>query len=303
MLATLTCLNPRSLPAPPDGLPSRCTPPPLALMHSHLLLSLLQPLLACSGDTAGERVVTKSGMVMRVIPPGSFTMGCTPGAGECFTDEKPTQAVILTVPFLLGETEVTQGQWQAVMGSNPSHFASCGPDCPVEQVSWLDAVAFANALSETEGLESCYRVSGEAVTWPRGLACTGYRLPTEAEWEHAARAGGDTTYAGSADIAAVVWYRDTSERTPHPVGGKRANAWGLHDMNGNVWEWTWDAFQPFSGGGTVTDPIGPETGLERSIRGGGFGDGSRVVRLVFRRRFSPGGRGFDLGLRLARTKH
>jgi formylglycine-generating enzyme required for sulfatase activity len=239
-------------------------------------------------------------MKMRVIPAGTFTMGCTPGAGECEDDEKPAHKVTLTRSFLLGETEVTQGQWMAVMGSNPSRFSSCGSDCPVENVSWLDAVAFANALSKKEGLEACYAVSGEAVSWRKGAACTGYRLPTEAEWEYAARAGRDSLYAGGDELGAVGWYTDNAGGTTHRVAQKGANDWGLFDVTGNVWEWNWDRYGAYPTG-TVSDPAGASDGLGRVARGGSWLNSARSARLAYRDGDLPGYRISVLGLRLARS--
>ncbi len=249
---------------------------------------------------AGERVVTTSGIAMRVIPAGSFPMGCTKGAGECEEDEKPPHTVTLSRSYLLGETEVTQGQWKAVMGSNPSHFSACGLDCPVEKVSWLDAVTFANALSKKEGLESCYTVAGESVTWPKGLSCTGYRLPTEAEWEYAARAGREIAYAGGTEVGAVAWYEDNSGGKTHPVGEMRPNGWGLHDMSGNVWEWTWDWYGAYPRA-AVNDPTGAATGSIRVYRGGSWRITPQYARLVGRVGVPPGSYHSSLGLRLARS--
>ncbi|MCK6502243.1 formylglycine-generating enzyme family protein [Myxococcota bacterium] len=227
-------------------------------------------------------------------------MGCTPGAGECDDDEKPAHRVTLMRSYLLGETEVTQGQWLAVMGSNPSHFSSCGSDCPVEKVSWLDAVAFANALSKKEGLEACYVVSGETASWPKGAACTGYRLPTEAEWEYAARAGKDSRYSGGSELGAVGWFSDNPYGKTHRVAQKQANAWGLFDMSGNVCEWSWDWHGAYSAS-ALTDPVGASDGRFRVYRGGSWFDSARYARLAYRGWVYPGYRYNYLGLRLARS--
>jgi sulfatase modifying factor 1 len=186
-----------------------------------------------------------------------------------------------------------------VMGSNPSKFTACGADCPVEHVSWCDAVVFANKLSSLEGLTPAYgNVSNcDAVTWNR--SANGYRLPTEAEWEYAARAGTRTPYAGG-ELDAVGWYAGNSGNTTHPVAQKLANAEGLYDMSGNVWEWTWDVYGAY--GGLVTDPTGASAGPGRVRRGGSWSDAPAKARAKFRGRLSPGNRLDSLGLRLARTE-
>ena len=183
--------------------------------------------------------------------------------------------------FWLGKHEVTQAEWQAVMGSNPSWFDECGPDCPVEGVSWDDVQEFIRKLNAALGEER-------------------YRLPTEAEWEYAARAGtsGDRY---SEDLDAIAWNRDNSGDRTHPVGRKAPNAWGLYDMLGNVREWVGDWYGPYPGG-SVTDPRGPVSGSYRVIRGGGWGDYARSCRASTRLYHSPGGRGVDLGFRLLRTE-
>ena len=266
-------------------------------------LASLSGVAPTGSGKAGELVVTKSGIRMRVVPAGSFTMGCTAGqGGACGDDGKPAHSVTLTHAVLLGETEVTQGQWVVVMGNNPSEFSDCGASCPVEQVSWVDSATYANSVSRLEGLEECYRISGEAVTWSKGLSCQGYRLPTEAEWERAARAGGDSLYAGGGEVAAVAWTDSDSDSgmETRAVGMKGANAWGLSDMSGNVWEWTWDVFGPYSGG-SVTDPLGASSGADRVYRGGSDLVTPGFAQLARRAWGTPGDLFDDLGLRLART--
>ena len=182
--------------------------------------------------------------------------------------------------FWLGQHEVTQGQWEAVMGSNPSFFDACGLDCPVERVSWEDAQEFIRRLNAMDGAGT-------------------YRLPTEAEWEYAARAG-TTGDRYAANLGAITWYGNNSGGRTHPVGGKTANAFGLHDMLGNVLEWVqdWRGGYP---GGTVTDPRGPGSGSGRVTRGGGWNICAGSCRSSFRYYGTPGYRFFDLGFRLLRT--
>jgi formylglycine-generating enzyme required for sulfatase activity len=186
-----------------------------------------------------------------------------------------------------------------VMGSNPSRITSCGATCPVEQVSWVDAAKFANTLSAKEGLQQCYGISGDSVTWSTGPACTGYRLPTEAEWEVAARGGRDTLYSGGTEIGTVAWVEGNSNSTTHPVAQKAANGYGLSDMSGNVWEWVWDWYGTYPG--QSTDPLGASSGSYRVGRGGSGSMDPAGARVSYRSRFDQDARGNSLGFRLART--
>jgi formylglycine-generating enzyme required for sulfatase activity len=246
---------------------------------------------------------------LQAVPAGTYTLGCTPGQGdECGDDEKPSHDVLLPQPFLMGKTEVTQGLYEQIMGNNPSSNSSCGSSCPVEQVSWYDAVAFANALSEHLGLPQCYAISGENVTLPSGLSCGGFRLPTEAEWEIAARGGQDLRYSGSNSADAVGWYNENSGYDTHPVGQKQPNGYGLYDMSGNVWEWVWDWYDSdeyqnrvaLSGDNMtiVSQHDGPKTSVRRVLRGGSNLDGTRFLRSTFRVRGEPEGRDRYCGFRL-----
>ncbi len=225
------------------------------------------------------------------IGPGTFAMG-SPPSEDARNDDEASHPVTITRPFWLQATEVTQGQWQALMGSNPSGFASCGRDCPVENVSWDDAVAFLNRLSDKEGLERCY--DG---TRFKGLGCRGYRLPTEAEWECAARAG--TTGARYADLDAIAWYDRNAGGRTRQVGQKSPNRWGLHDMLGNVWEWVQDWYGSYDS--VATDPTGPSSGGNRVSRGGGWGLEARHLRAANRDRDAPQYRFDFLGFRAARS--
>ena len=205
--------------------------------------------------------------------------------------EEPVTRVRISKGFYLGKYEVTQDQWQAVMGNNRSNFAGCG-NCPVETVSWEEVQVFIRRLNARSG-------GGE------------YRLPTEAEWEYAARAGTTTdTYAGDITqthgndpvLNGIAWYVDNNEYGPRPVGQKAPNGWGLHDMLGNVWEWVGDWFWDYYPGGAVTDPAGPGSGSERVFRGGGWDGVARLCRSASRRSLPPGHRSFDLGFRLLREE-
>jgi formylglycine-generating enzyme required for sulfatase activity len=235
---------------------------------------------------------------MAYIPAGRFVMGSPPEEPGRIRDEEQHD-VTLTRAFELGVVPVTQALYEAVMGNNPSRYTD--PTRPVERVSWYDAVALCNALSAAVGLEAAYAVSGPAVArtvqWRWGAA--GYRLPTEAEWEYAARAGGRQLYAGSDDVDAVGWTGLSWVRGTHAVGQKRANAWGLHDMSGNVWEWCWDWYGAYSG--SSTDPAGAQSGHIRVVRGGSWDGVPRDARVAYRYRLEPGLRVNTLGLRLVRT--
>ena len=224
------------------------------------------------------------------IAPGTFLMGSP--TSEDGRDDESQHSVAITRAYCMKATEVTQGEWQAVMGSNPSSFTSCGKNCPVEQVSWNYAVGYANAMSRREGLPECY--SGSTFT---GLGCRGYRLPTEAEWEYAARAG--TTGPSYGLLESLGWYFGNSDGRTHAVGGKTANSFGLYDMLGNVWEWTNDWYGSYPA--TVTDPTGPARGSDRVARGGSWFDNARHVRAAFRAYFTPDFRDYFLSFRLVRT--
>lgn len=209
---------------------------------------------------------------MVVIPEGSFDMG----PGDARGGEKSKHHVTINKAFAMGKTEVTQGQWKAIMGENPSQFAACGDNCPVENVSWSDAQQFIQKLNTKTGKQ--------------------YRLPTEAEWEYACRAGGAHTYCGSDNADKVVWHDGNSSDTTHPVSQKQANAFGLYDMSGNVWEWVEDNYYGNTGGGASSGYRGM-----RPFRGGSWSDkpfhsraASRMMsKQTFRSRYS--------GFRLART--
>ena len=239
---------------------------------------------------------------LQAIPGGSFLMGRPETRADLYDREGPVREVVLS-PFTLGIHPVTQGQWQALMGNNPSDpDFGIGPELPVTMVSWLDVIEFLNQLSEREGLSPCYRRSGDEVEWDRRM--DGYRLPTEAEWEYSCRAGTQTRYSFGNDDALLGehgWYRENSSGKLHPVGEKRPNDWGLHDMHGHVWEWCWDwhGLYPTS---KQTDPQGPEKDNDRVLRGGSFMGVPRNMRSAIRRRGLPGFRSRYSGFRVARGR-
>ena len=215
---------------------------------------------------------------MVYVSGGTFTMGGTSEQGnEAYDNEKPTHNVTLS-SYYICKYEVTQALWRAVMGSNPSYFK--GDNLPVEQVSWNDCQTFINRLNSYTGRN--------------------FRLPTEAEWEFAARGGNYSRhykYSGSNYISDVGWYDDNSGNRSFPVGTKQANELGLYDMSGNVYEWCSDWYGSYSSY-SQNDPTGATSGSYRVRRGGGWGNFARDGRLSYRGSCAPDGRSSDLGLRL-----
>jgi formylglycine-generating enzyme required for sulfatase activity len=247
-----------------------------------------------------ERIASKTGMVLVLIPAGRFDMGSPDSDKDAYDNEKPQHPVRITRPFYLGVTEVTQGQYRAVTGANPSRFEG-SDDHPVEQVSWNDAIAFCNKLSRIDGLEPYYRLgAGEK------SGGDGYRLPTEAEWEYACRAGSTTRYDFGDHMAILdeyAWYNGNSGQKTNPVGRKRPNAFGLFDMHGNVWEWCRDEYKDdYYKEPPIDDPPGPAPSQAsvRVRRGGGWGDYPRSARSANRYGNAPEYRNGYLGVRLAR---
>jgi len=241
----------------------------------------------------GDPIENSIGMVLVPIPAGEFMMG-SPETEYYREDDRETQhRVILTKSFHLGRTEVTQGQWKAVMGTTPWRGKARvkeGDDYPAVYVSWEDAVEFCRKLSEKEGVE--------------------YRLPTEAEWEYACRAGTTTEWSFGDDASQMgeyAWYGDNAgdagEEYAHIVGQKKPNPWGLHDMHGNLWEWCQDWFWWYPSG-DATDPVGPDSTLVRVYRvnrGGSWLYLARFCRSAYRDRSTPSSRGNDLGFRVLRS--
>jgi formylglycine-generating enzyme required for sulfatase activity len=251
-------------------------------------------------DPAKE-IANSIGMKLKLIPAGEFLMGSPDSDKDANPNEKPQHPVRITRPFYLGIYPVTQREYMEVTKTNPSHLPS-GERHPVESVSWLDAAAFCNALSQKEGLKPFYAIQGDAVEvgdW----SGPGYRLPTEAEWEYACRAGSQTRYCFSDDEKALgkyAWYSANSNDKTHPVGEKKPNAFGLHDMHGNVWEWCWDGYgADYYESSPVDDPRGPDGASDRVIRGGGWYSKPRICRSAYRDWNEPGYRYNDLGFRLA----
>ncbi len=205
------------------------------------------------------------------IPAGSFRMGREAWEKSGYKDESPVHTVVLTRDLCMQQRETAQRDWSALMGSNPSVHSGCGESCPVDSVTWRDAVAFANARSSAESRPLCYE--GDRLL---GLTCGGYRLPTEAEWEYAGRAGEDRTKVVA--LPEVAWHKGNAREVPHPTGALQPNAWGLYDMLGNVWEWTNDRYAPYEAADQV-DPTGPLQGAIRVRRGGAWNSFPMIARV------------------------
>jgi formylglycine-generating enzyme required for sulfatase activity len=233
---------------------------------------------------------------MVLVEGGTFQMGDSRGDG--YGDERPVHYVTVS-GFYLGKYEVTQREWRTLMGNNPSYVK--GDDLPVERVSWYDAVSYCNKLSVSKGLVPCYTIDGKRVTCD--FTKNGFRLPTEAEWEYAARGGrfsGGFKFTGNSILDAVGWYDANSKKKTHPVGQKQGNELGLHDMSGNVWEWCWDWYGSYTVGGQ-TDPLGATTGYKRVVRGGSWHSSEKLARVSYRSSFDTdyGSFQYDGGLRVA----
>ncbi|MCK6513329.1 SUMF1/EgtB/PvdO family nonheme iron enzyme [Myxococcota bacterium] len=244
-----------------------------------------------SAGQGHQFMVKRQTFRVRWIPAGSFVMGSPENESGRDSDEGPQRSVTISKGYWMLESEVTQGQYKALMGSNPSRFSSCGDNCPVERVSWHQARAFADKLSRVQGLAPC-------TTTGRGIfRCKGWRLPTEAEWEYAARAR--STGARYGEVDDVAWYGGNSKGKTHPVGKQSANGWGLKDMLGNVWEWTMDVEGSYAGMSTQ-DPLRSSGSTKRVFRGGRWASVARFVRSAFRYFSAPTYRGYFLGFRLLR---
>jgi formylglycine-generating enzyme required for sulfatase activity len=247
-------------------------------------------ILAPGTSLAAEKTYTNSiSMEFVLIPAGSFmweeeVKESSNVFGEVERTKIPARKVTISKSFYLGKYEVTQEQWYTVMGNNPAKFL--GRKNPVENVSWYDAQEFVRRLNAKEGHNR-------------------YRLPTEAEWEYAARAGTTGAYSFGDDegsLGRYAWYEGNSGKKTHPVGQKQPNAWGLYDMHGNVEEWVQDWYGNYSSS-SVTDPKGPSSGSDRVVRGGGWYNSAQLCRAAFRYGDSPdnrgslgGSRGFRLAL-------
>ncbi len=285
----------------------------LAVLAAGMAFGQKKESLAPTPFTGGAENMVK-------IQGGTFTMGSPASEPERWDSE--TQHQVTVSSFYMGKYEVTQAEWEAVMGSNQSLFQ--GVNLPVERVSWYDAVEYCNKLSEKEGLTPVYTIDKGRrdptnknqydslrwfVTWDR--EANGYRLPTEAEWEYACRAGTTTPFSTGSNITTYAanyngeypYNRNAKgmNRQETTVAGSfAANPWGLYDMHGNVWEWCWDWFRDYSSESQI-DPAGAASGTERVLRGGSWNFNGRYLRSANRSYYTPGYRGSNNGFRVVRS--
>lgn len=228
-----------------------------------------------------------------VIPSGKFIRGSDVSS----MNEQPAKEITISTSFYISANEVSQRLYEAVMNTNPSRVQSL--ELPVENVTWDNAVAFCNKLSQLQGLNSVYVITGTDVTM--NITKNGWRLPTEAEWEYVCRAGKNGDFGGNNVIEDMGWYGNNSGLRMHPPAQKLANDFGVYDMHGNVWEWCWDFYgQNYYQTSTITDPKGPNSGERRIQRGGSWNDGFNFARSSNRSLpLKPIG---NTGIRLVRIK-
>ncbi len=256
-----------------------------------VIVSVVLMVVMMLGISCGKSIrLDKLSIPMTKVAGGTFQMG-----SDDWEWAKPVHTVTVD-SFYIGTYQVTQDIYKEVIGKNPSKWE--GDKLPVEQVSWYDAVAYCNALSRKDGLDEVYTISETTVScdWSK----KGYRLPTEAEWEYAARGAKQSkgyTYSGSNFAEDVAWYEDNSGSRTHNVGTKMANELGLYDMSGNVWEWVWDWNGDYSNS-AQTNPTGPSSGSTRVIRGGGWWHNAPDVRSTTRRYDNPSDSNKHMGFRV-----
>ena len=296
----------------------------MKVCHSLAVLFALFLVVSCGGGSSsgyvgGNEITTPPGPDMVYLEGVTFVMGSSDSEHERFTNELQHQVTIS--PFWINKYEVTQAEWMEVMGSNPSYFK--GDNLPVEMVSWYEVIEYCNKRSIQEGLTPAYTIDKSrkdrnntntgkidqrwVVTWNH--TASGYRLPTEAEWEYAARAGTTTPFSTGESIATHQanydgrYYNPTTAflNTTTAVGNFAPNPWGLYDMHGNVYEWCWDWHGSYSAD-TADDPTGAISGDHRIIRGGSWLNDERFLRSAYRGASTPSLRYNDLGFRVVRSK-
>ncbi len=269
------------------------------LLFSSLAAAAFLTFPAAAQDAAAEQQQRET---MIAVEGGSYLQGSA--EGPYAANERVHRTTVSS--FRIAPTETTQELYRSVAGKNPSFFK--GDDRPVENVSWLDAVRFCNALSEKEGLQPAYRIEGASVEWQRDA--DGYRLPTEAEWEYAARGGvqgalGDDPLKkaplSGGDPDAVAWFDRNSAKSTHPVAAKQPNQLGIYDMSGNVWEWCWDWYGPYPDDEAADPEGGPRGAGQKVLRGGAWFAPLNLNRVTYRYWSAPTFRVNSVGFRLARN--
>jgi sulfatase modifying factor 1 len=256
---------------------------------------MLRVIIAAGLAMTMAATAPRAPLLLVPIPPGRFVMGSPPSEAGHNADETP-HAVTISRGFLLGRHEVTQAEWRTVIGTSPSYFSACGPDCPVERVNYIEIAQFLD------------RLNASAAAAPEGERLR-YRLPTEAEWEYACRAGTRTPFSTGANLTTAQanyngafpyagFPKGLARGQPIAAGALPPNPWGLADMHGNVWEWTSDWYAPYAPGAAV-DPHGPAAGEKRVIRGGSWYFDANSARCALRYTHAPQDRGFSLGFRVA----
>lgn len=267
----------------------------VCIVVAAILVVLVAVWLLTKSERDFKATAAKREMVY--VEAGTFSMGSTTG----YDREKPVHSVTLS-DFYIGKYEVTQRLYEEVMGINPSdENRGIGDNYPVNNIDWYDAVKFCNELSKLDGFDPVYTIgSGDSPDVRADWTATGYRLPTEAEWEYASRGGSKSEgyeYSGSDNTEDVAWYSVNSGGKTHPAGEKTSNELGIYDMSGNVWEWGWNWYEAYSSE-SETDPRGPDSGSGRVLRGGSWGNGIADTRSAFRNYAGPDYKDIYLGFRI-----
>ena len=276
-----------------------------------LLMKVIDNKKTTELSSAVQKLILNKVKKMEKVPAGSFWQGADESDPQAWTNEHPKHRVNITKPFLLGRYPVTQALYLYVTKSLP--YPPNNLSLPVVQISWFDAILFCNKLSKIEKKQPVYNLpvgfsaemsDQEQIQLAPSIVynpnADGYRLPTEAEWEFAARAKTDFPYAGDSDVAMVGWTGEEETGAAQPVGQKKPNAWNLYDMSGNVWEWVWDGYGPYPAKGSA-DPTGHSSSAQRVYRGGCWGSSARRARVSFRYYYTPDLKIQTLGFRIARN--